>query len=110
MIKATEIAMRTTPVNKTGLASLKAGLLAVIAGVVLAACGGGAETTDTPLPNGIGKTNNTPYTGPVAQDADVLKFAGTKKRALLTLNRKHFIHLHVRYRLHRASQPNPGSC
>ena len=74
MIKATEIAMRTTPVNKTGLASLKAGLLAVIAGVVLAACGGGAETTDTPLPNGIGKTNNTPYTGPVAQDADVLKF------------------------------------
>ena len=74
MIKATGIAMRTTPVNKTGMASLKAGLLAVIAGVVLAACGGGAETTDTPLPNGIGKTNNTPYTGPVAQDADVLKF------------------------------------
>ena len=74
MIKATGIAVRTAPIDQTGLRSLKVALLAVVASVVLAACGGGAETTDTPLPNGTGNTNNNPYTGPVAQNADVLKF------------------------------------
>jgi hypothetical protein len=74
MIKATGIAVRTGPIDQTGLRSLKVALLAVVASVVLAACGGGAETTNTPLPNGTGNTNNNPYTGPVAQNADVLKF------------------------------------
>jgi len=74
MIKATGIAMQAAPIEKTGLRSFKAALLAVVASVVLAACGGGAQTTDTPLPNGTGNTNNNPYTGPVARDADVLKF------------------------------------
>ena len=74
MIKATGIAVRTAPIDQTGLHSLKVALLAVVASVVLAACGGGAQTTDTPLPNGTGNTNNNPYTGPVARDADVLKF------------------------------------
>ncbi|MDH3274786.1 MAG: LamG domain-containing protein [Gammaproteobacteria bacterium] len=74
MIKATGIAMRTTPIDKSRLGSLKAGLLAVIAGVMLAACGGGAQTADTPLPNGTGNTNNNPYTGPIAETEDVLKF------------------------------------
>ena len=74
MIEATGIAMRTVPIDKTGLGSLKAGLLAVIAGAMLAACGGGAQTTDTPLPNGIGNTNNNTYTGPIAETEDVLKF------------------------------------
>ncbi len=49
-------------------------LLAVVASIVLAACGGGAQTTDTPLPNGVANTNDNPYTGPIARDADVLKF------------------------------------
>ena len=74
MIKATGIAMQAAPIDKTGLRALKASLLAVVASVVLAACGGGAQTTDTPLPNGTGNTNNNLYTGPVARDADVLKF------------------------------------
>ncbi|MDX2410493.1 MAG: LamG domain-containing protein, partial [Woeseiaceae bacterium] len=74
MNKATGIAVRTAPIDQTGLHSLKVALLAVVASVVLAACGGGAQTTDTPLPNGTGNTNNNPYTGPVARDADVLKF------------------------------------
>ena len=74
MTKATGIAVRTAPIDKTGLRSLKAALLSVVASIVLAACGGGAQTTDTPLPNGIGNTNNNPYTGPVPQNADVLKF------------------------------------
>ena len=66
--------MRTAPIDKTGLGSLKAGLLAVIAGVMLAACGGGAQTTATPLPNGTGNTNNNPYTGPTPETEDVLRF------------------------------------
>jgi hypothetical protein len=74
MIKATGIAVRTAPIDQTGLRSLKVALLAVVAGVVLAACGDGAQTTDTPPPNGTGNTNNNPYTGPVAENADVLKF------------------------------------
>jgi hypothetical protein len=43
--------------------------------VVLAACGGGASTTElaaAPTTNTI--TSGTPYTGPVAADADILKF------------------------------------
>ena len=74
MTKATGIAVRSTPIDKTGLRLLKAALLSVAASIVLAACGGGAQTTDTPLPNGTGNTNNNPYTGPVALNADVLKF------------------------------------
>ncbi len=74
MIKAIGIAVRTAPIDQTGLRSLKVVLIAVVASVVLAACGGGAQTTDTPPPNGTGNTNNNPYTGPVAENADVLKF------------------------------------
>jgi hypothetical protein len=66
--------MQTAPIDKTGLRSLRAVLLAVATSIVLAACGGGAQTTATPLPNGGGNTNDNPYTGPVARDADVLKF------------------------------------
>ncbi|NIL95079.1 MAG: LamG domain-containing protein [Woeseiaceae bacterium] len=49
-------------------------LLAVAASVLIAACGGGAETTANPLPPGGGSNNNSPYTGPVARDANVLAF------------------------------------
>ncbi len=52
----------------------KSALLAVVASIMLAACGGGAQTTDMPAPNGVANTNDNPYTGPVARDADVLKF------------------------------------
>ena len=49
-------------------------LLAVTASIVLAACGGGAQTEATPIPPGGGSNNNSPYTGPVARDASVLAF------------------------------------
>ncbi|MDJ0710026.1 MAG: LamG domain-containing protein [Woeseiaceae bacterium] len=48
--------------------------IAVLASFVLAACGGGAETTELPAPPDSGNNGDTPYTGPVARDGDVLKF------------------------------------
>ena len=48
---------------------------AIAASVVLAACGGGAQTTANPQSQVPGDTGgNNPYTGPVARDGDVLKF------------------------------------
>jgi hypothetical protein len=66
--------MQTAPIDKTGLRSLRTALLVIAASAVLAACGGGAQTTELPLPNGGGNTNDNPYTGPVARDAEVLRF------------------------------------
>jgi hypothetical protein len=74
MNKATGFAMQTAPIDGTGLRSLRAALLAIVASAVLAACGGGAQTTELAIPNGGGNTNNNPYTGPVARDGEVLKF------------------------------------
>ena len=68
------IAMQLSPIDRNDLPTLRNALLAVAASIVLAACGGGAQTTATALPNGGGNTNNSPYTGPVARDAGVLKF------------------------------------
>ena len=68
------IAMQTTPIDRNDRPHLRNAILAIAASVVLAACGGGAQTTDLPPPNGTGSTNDNPYTGPVARDADVLAF------------------------------------
>jgi len=54
--------------------SLRAATMVLLSSLVLAACGGGAETVANPLPQGTGSTNDNPYTGPVAADADTLKF------------------------------------
>ncbi len=48
--------------------------VALLAGLVLAACGGGAQTTANPQAPTGGGNNDSAYTGPVAKDADVLKF------------------------------------
>ena len=68
------IAMQAAPIDRNDRPSLRNALLAVAASVVIAACGGGAQTQNNPPPNGGGGNNNAPYTGPVARDADVLKF------------------------------------
>jgi len=68
------IAMQAAPIDRNDRPTLKTLLLTAVASFILAACGGGAQTTSTPLPNGTGNTNNLPYTGPVARDGDVLKF------------------------------------
>ena len=53
---------------------LRTALLATIAAATLAACGGGAQTTGNPQAPPTGSNNDTPYAGPAARDADVLKF------------------------------------
>jgi len=54
--------------------ALRTAMLAALSGIFLAACGGGASTTENPLTQGPGTGTNTTYTGPVAENADVLKF------------------------------------
>jgi hypothetical protein len=50
-------------------------IAALLASLVLAACGGGAQTTANPAAPGPNpNTGANPYTGPVARDGDVLKF------------------------------------
>jgi len=56
------------------MTNAKSVLLVSIASIVLAGCGGGAQTTELPPPQGNPNTGNDPYTGPVARDGDVLKF------------------------------------
>jgi hypothetical protein len=57
----------------TNISVLRATAVSVFASIVLAACGGGAATTENPLTQAP-PPGNAPYTGPVARDADVLKF------------------------------------
>mgnify|MGYP001812895660 CR=1 FL=1 len=57
----------------TSMRVLRAAAISVFASAVLAACGGGAATTENPLTQAP-PPGNAPYTGPVARDADVLKF------------------------------------
>jgi hypothetical protein len=57
----------------TNMRSIKAVLVSALASFVLAACGGGAATTENPITQAP-PPGNAPYTGPVARDADVLKF------------------------------------
>jgi len=68
------IAMQTAPIDRNDRPMLRGALLAIAASIFLAACGGGAQTTALPPPNGTGNGNDDPYAGPVARDADVLKF------------------------------------
>ena len=53
--------------------SLRASTVTAFAAFVLAACGGGAQTTDNPAAQGPGGNTST-YTGPAAETPDVLKF------------------------------------
>ena len=52
---------------------LRVTAIGIFAIVVLAACGGGAATTENPLTQAPAP-GNAPYTGPVASDESVLKF------------------------------------
>jgi hypothetical protein len=51
--------------------------IAVLASVLLAACGGGAQTTTNPAAPTGSTNNDAPYSGPVARNDDVLKFQQT---------------------------------
>ena len=52
---------------------LRMASISIFASAVLAACGGGAATTENPLTQAPAAAN-APYTGPVARDESVLKF------------------------------------
>jgi mono/diheme cytochrome c family protein len=54
--------------------SLKPVVVAALASILLAACGGGAQTTDNPLPTGGSGGSGTAYNGPAPRDNDVFKF------------------------------------
>jgi hypothetical protein len=54
--------------------SLRAGVAPIFLSLFLAACGGGAQTTDNPISQAPGDGNDTAYAGPAARDAEVLKF------------------------------------
>lgn len=53
---------------------MRAPLLILSSSLLLSACGGGAETTATPLSQDTGNVGDAAYSGEVARDADVLKF------------------------------------
>ena len=71
MKKATEIATNLDLARY--LHWTKAAFVGLLASAVLTACGGGAETVENPLTQAP-PPGDTPYTGPVARDADVLAF------------------------------------
>jgi hypothetical protein len=74
MKNAIGFAKPAAPIDRNDFRSLQGVLLALFASLVLGACGGGAETTALPPAPGGGNNNNSAYTGPVARDANVLKF------------------------------------
>ncbi len=74
MNNATEIATPMAPIDRNDFRALKGALVAVFASIVLSACGGGAETVDNQLVGGGPIIKDQPYTGPVARDAEVLRF------------------------------------
>jgi hypothetical protein len=71
MKTANRIATRST--LAANMRIVKATAVSIFATVVLAACGGGAATTENPLTQAP-PPGSAPYTGPVARDADVLSF------------------------------------
>ena len=75
MKNATKIATPMAPIDRNDFRSLKVALVAVLASIVLTACGGGAETVDNQQVGGGGPIiKDQPYTGPVARNGDVLRF------------------------------------
>ncbi len=76
MNNATKIASPMAPIDRNDFRALKGIFVAVVASIVLTACGGGAETVDNIATGGGGGPiiKDEPYTGPVARDAAVLRF------------------------------------
>ncbi len=74
MTTAIGIATRALGSSSQAIRSTRTGVLVAFASAILAACGGGEQTTDNPLSQAPGNGNNSAYSGPAARDADVLKF------------------------------------
>lgn len=61
--------------SRTGASrSCRVAILATLSALFLAACGGGAETTDSPQSQNLADPGSTAYSGEVARDDDVLRF------------------------------------
>jgi len=69
MTRAKDIASTAQPISS--LCHIAIAFFAVFA---IAACGGGAETTDNLVAQAPGNNNDTAYTGPAAESPEVLKF------------------------------------
>lgn len=74
MNNATDISMQLSPIDRNDRPSIRIALLAVTASIVLAACGGGAQTTVNPQSIVPGGSTGVQYNGPDPRDADVEKF------------------------------------
>jgi hypothetical protein len=75
MNNANKIAKHLAPIDRNDFRALKNVFVTVVASIVLAACGGGAETVENQQVGGTGPVNkDAPYSGPVARDGDVLRF------------------------------------
>ena len=75
MNNANKIAKPLAPIDRNDFRALKNVFVTVVASIVLAACGGGAETVENQQVGGTGPIDkDAPYTGPVASDGDVLRF------------------------------------
>ncbi len=61
------------PALTSEMRSVRTALAGVFLSVMLAACGGGAETTENPVSQAP-PPGDAPYAGPVARDSDVLRF------------------------------------
>ncbi|MDH3265854.1 MAG: hypothetical protein OEM25_02705, partial [Gammaproteobacteria bacterium] len=74
MNNATGKTMQSAPIDKNDRPLLRIAVLAVAASIVLAACGGGAQTTANPQSNIGGGSTGIQYNGPEPRDADVERF------------------------------------
>ncbi|MGI9200740.1 MAG: LamG-like jellyroll fold domain-containing protein, partial [Woeseiaceae bacterium] len=75
MNNANKIAKHLAPIDRNDFRALKNVFVTVVASIVLAACGGGAETVENQQVGGTGPVDkDAPYSGPVARDGDVLRF------------------------------------
>ena len=75
MNNAYKIASPMAPIDRNDYRALKNVFVTIVASIVLAACGGGAETVDNQQVGGTGPGDkDAPYTGPVARDGEVLRF------------------------------------
>jgi len=74
MTNATGKAVQLSPIDRNDRPSTRMALLAVAASIVLAACGGGAQTTANPQSIVPGGSTGIQYNGPDPLNADVEKF------------------------------------
>ena len=67
-----KVNLQSSPIGASR--SCRVAILATLSALFLAACGGGAETSDNPQSQNLADPGSTAYSGEVARDDDVLRF------------------------------------